>query len=84
MDTIIYILGRALCNAYLKADRNEFVKLIENNHSDFYAFRPLIDDLDELNEQIEGVEIMLVLTGAEIKKFEEVTGYILYFGNDNN
>ena len=81
MHTQIYILGRALCNAYLQNNKEEFQNLIENNHSDFHVFRMGVDDVYELNEQLSGCEIMLVLNGSEVKKFEEVTGYILHFNN---
>lgn len=81
MNIQIYILGYALCNAYLQGDKQQFQTLIENNHSDFYTFRPGIDEKHELKEQLSGCEIMLVLSGAEIQKFEQVTGYLIHFNN---
>lgn len=81
MNTQIYILGKALISAYLRQDKDRFNHLVENNLSDFHVFREGIDDKDELNEQLSGCEIMLVLNGSEVKKFEEVTGYILHFNN---
>ncbi len=81
MNTQIYILGRALVIAYLQKDKQQFTHLIENNYSDFHVFRKDIDDKHELKEQLSGCEIMLVLTGSEVHKFEEVTGYILHFND---
>lgn len=79
MNKYLIIVGKELISSYIAEEKEKFNTLLDENKGDIFSFVQGVDSLDELNEQIDGYNIITVLKEKEFKKFEQITGLQIIF-----
>lgn len=79
MNKYLIIVGKELISSYIAEEKEKFNALLDENKGDIFSFVQGVDSLDELNEQIDGYNIITVLKEKEFKKFEQITGLQIIF-----